>query len=442
MISRVKVVILTALVLSIGVAVWVRYQFVMLYGGGSDYLEWADIYYFGGISRFYVDAALGLAAGRNFPTMAYPPGYPFFLSVIVRAGATTPEAMRVWQIMADSAAVAAAFALTRACGLSPAAALGAAWAYALFPLWAAGSVFLLADSLAPLLCMLVLLAVVHAFDGTPRWWLLAGLVTGMAILVRPDLLTLAAILMLFAAAVPGRSRVPRVAAFVMGTALVLGSWGLRNRLDRGAWVFTSASTGTTLYEGLGDLPNQYGYITDDSVANHLLLDHGIKGGPGTPEGNQFLMREYFRAVKAHPMHVVRAAALRWRGILFSSDHLQPLYFGRLRDWLDLTGVWLSIAAVMVAKRDGRKLLVVGAPVLTALLGIGLMHYEPRYVRYVQLAYLFAGLILLDSGWGSLKDRFSHRARIMMVAAAVSIAAIYSVKQLLDLHRDALTAMRL
>jgi hypothetical protein len=439
---RAQRLIAVSLVVAIGVALWVRYQFMWLYGGGGDYLQWADTHYFGSISRFYVDAAIGLASGRGFPTLAYPPGYPFFLSLFVRAGAATPAAMRLLQIITDSLAVAAVFALMKACGLSATVAAVGAWAYALFPLWAAGAVFLLGESLAPALCVVVLLAVVGATGNGPARWAIAGVVTGAATLVRPDLLTLAVILALYAAVAPGIRRPRQFAAFAIGAALVLGSWGLRNRLVHGDWVFTSSSTGVALYEGLGDLPNPYGYVADDSVANHVLLDHGIRTGAGTPEGNRLLVSEYLRAAEQHPMHIVRAAAHRWRAILFSSDHLQPLYFGRLREWIDLAGLWLSIAAVIVVRRDGRKLLVIGAPVFSALLGIGLTHYEPRYVRYVQLAYLFAGLILFDRAWGLLKDRLSARVRVLMVAAGVSVAAIYSVKQLLDLHRDALAALRL
>ena len=440
MTGRATVLSGAALAAGVAVAMWVRYQYVLLYGGGGDYLGWADTHYFGGISRFYVDSAIGLASGRRFETVAYPPGYPFVLSLFVRAGAATPGAMRLWQIVVDSATVVGIFALMRACGLSAAASVGGAWTYAVFPLWAAGSVFLLADSLGPSLCVLALLAVVWAHAGGLPRWVIAGVVAGLAVLVRPDLLTLTAVLALFAA-VLGPHRGRQVAAFVIGVALVLGLWGLRNRVAHGAWVFTSASTGTTLYEGLGDLPNTYGYVTDDSFANHLLLSHGIAGGPGTPEANRFFTREYLRALQQHPAHVARAVALRWRQILFTSDHLQPLYFGRVREWLDLLGVWLSIAAVVVARREGRMLLVVGAPILSALFGIGLMHYEPRYVRYVQLAYLCAGLILADRAWGSLKDVVSPRIRLTLVTAGAFIAALYSAKQLLDLHRDALAALR-
>src|SRR4029077_3740308 len=142
-----------------------------------------------------------------------------------------------------------------------------------------------------------------------------GAVAGAAMLVRPDLLVLASGLALFAGAV-GNGRARQIALFVLGAMLVLGPWTVRNRLQEGVWVLTSLSTGAALYEGLGDVPNPYGYVSDDSVTNHLLMAHGIYSGAWSPQGNQFLEREYLRAAAAHPAHVLRAIGERWRRILF------------------------------------------------------------------------------------------------------------------------------
>jgi hypothetical protein len=428
---------IVGLALCVVVGCWVRVQFVGLYGGHSrSYLEWADAHYFGSISRLYVDLAERLRDTHRYDTMLYPPGYSVWLAGLMVVGAPTLNALRLAQACVDACVVVVIFWLARALGLSRAAGLVGAGAYALHPLWASGSAFLLAEALSPALVVFTLAALVWADRGRTVYWVLPGVFIGLAVLVRPDLLLIVVPAAVFAL-VPFRPYAARsVATLAVGMALVLGAWGIHNRVAHASWTFTSTGGGTGLLEGLGDRPGPYGYLADDSVANHILMKVGLKWG--TPEASRFLTAEYLRVVRADPVGAARTAAWRWRRILFSSEHLQPLVFGRLREWVDAAGCAVWLAAVVLMRRHRAALLVLAGPLFTALFGIGLVHYEPRYVRYVQLAYLFAALVCIERLW-TWGSRDFPRATAAAVSACAVLGIVYTGVQLRQLRTVAQNA---
>jgi hypothetical protein len=214
------------------VAYWTRWQFIMLYGGHEpSYLAWANAHYFGGLTSFYVSTADALAAGQPYGTIHYPPGYPLFLAVLKRIGVGEIDQIRKVQALLDAAAVVAVYALARDLALDKFWSLAAAVVYAVLPLWAAGSIWPLAESMSvPLLLVILVLLAPATANGTLWRPAVGGVVVGASALVRPDLILLIVPATLWIATGPAaQARPPRgAAALLAGFALVVGSWGLHN----------------------------------------------------------------------------------------------------------------------------------------------------------------------------------------------------------------------
>jgi len=181
-------------------AFWTRLQFISMYGR-SSYLAWSADHYFGALTAFYVTAADGWRRGQPYRELLYPPGYVAFLATTGRLFGTAFDAMRTVQAAFDTSAAVAVYVIGRAVRLSAAWALVPAVAYAVLPLWAASSTFLLAESLAVPLVLWALVLLIVAARARSAWMpAAAGAWSGLIVLVRPDfaLFVLAGALILLA----------------------------------------------------------------------------------------------------------------------------------------------------------------------------------------------------------------------------------------------------
>ena len=410
-------------------AMWTRLQFIELYGGNDPtYLEWARAEYFGGLSEFYLASANNIAAGNGYRDTVYPPGYAIVLAGFEQLGCGTPSCLRIAQAALDSAAIIPLALMAAWSGLGPASVILAACAYALHPLWAAGSTFLLADSLLPALMIVNLAALLWApRGGRLARWIVPGAIAGLSLLVRPDLSLLVILAVAWCLWVCPSPRRWRAASLIVA-ALVVSTfpWGLHNRMTHGVWMFTSSGGGSGLWQGLGTLPNEYGYIVSDSAAAARVRSAGFEFL--SIEGDAYLKREYLRAVREHPGHVARVILDRWYGILTTSERLQPLFFGRLRQWIDVTGALACVAALMIARRNPARMLLIGAPPLYALMSVGIVYFEPRYIRYTHLGYLFAFLTLGTLVADRVRQQ-SPRIAVAIATLAAAVIAIYAVREL-------------
>jgi hypothetical protein len=328
------------------------------------------------------------------------------------------------QAAIDSAAVIPLALLATWSGLTPGGAILMAAAYALHPLWAAGSTFLIADALSPALVVLTLAATVAASrSASAVAWVAPGMLVGLASLVRPDLLLMIGPIALWCVWVaPRPQRLRSAAVLVVTFALTMLPWGLHNRITHGVWLFTSASSGSGLWQGLGTLPNEHGYVVGDSAAAQRARAAGFEFG--TIAGDRYLRQEYLKAAAAHPGHVARVIVARWKQILFSSERLQPLFFGRVRQVLDAVGIVLVVLAAVIVRRNRVALLLLALPPLYALFSVGIVYVEPRYVRYVHLAYVFGGVVVLMEAWQRLRlrqPRVAAAAAVLLVALGVLYA---------------------
>jgi hypothetical protein len=431
---KVRIPLAIGIAASVVLAYWVRLQFIALYGGSDPtYLEWARQEYFGGLSEFYLAAADQLRNGQPYLHTNYPPGYPLLLAGLQVAGCADPACLREIQAALDSATVPLVALLALWAGAGAAAAMAIAVTYALHPLWAAGSTFLIADALSPLLMVVTMVAAAGASRSRSALsWAGAGLACGVAALVRPDLLLMVGGIAVWCAyVVPRTQLIPAVAALCAAFALTVIPWGLHNRVTHGEWILTSASGGSGLWQGLGTLPNEYGYVVGDSAAAQHVRAAGFEFG--TPEGDRYLRREYWKAATDHPMHVARVIGDRWRQILFTSERLQPLFFGRLRQWLDATGIFLVVLAAVLARQNPVALLLVLLPPLYALSSVGIVYVEPRYVRYVQLGYAFSAVLVASALWRTALAAAPRWALTGAATAAVG-ALLYVLRELAHLAK--------
>jgi hypothetical protein len=219
---------------------------------------------------------------------------------------------------------------------------------------------------------------------------------------------------------------------VMATvfAMFIGGWGLHNKRVHGSWVFGSTSSGAGLWEGLGEIPNNYGYVLGDSETNQTLRARGLEWS--SVEANQYLTRDYLRAWREHPRFVIRVAIARIRHILFESERLQPLFFGRFRQILDGSGLAVLAAAILLKRRDTTAVVLLAVLPLYAVATIGLIHYEPRYVRYVPVAYLF-GVCVVGSRVSSLLEDYLPRLSPILAMVTIAVGCAYVGRELHSLH---------
>lgn len=404
-------------------ALYLRLQAIAVNGGLSDYVPWAFKNYFGGPTSAYLSLADELL-GLRYSSMAYPPGYPALLALFRLVGIDDLNLMRAAQGALDSAGVFLAYFLLRRAGVGAALALCGSVVYATYPLWVVGSTFLLAESLSPVFVLASLsIAVLWAQGERPPWGALAGggFFIGMVALARPDLLLLPAALggwLLWCH--PNRRGALSVAVVLAGFALPIAGWGVYNRVEHGHWMFSTTGGGNALWEGLGEIPNDYGYVLDDVKAAEIARQKGYEWF--SPEADRYFRSDYFRAWREHPEFVLRVLARRWGLLVSESEGWFPQagLYHRLRLAFDLMGLGLVAGAVIVAPRSRVSVLVAALPVAYALASIGMTHWEPRYVRYVHLSYLFSALVLLAAARDRL--RLGSRTAAVLTGSACAVVA--------------------
>jgi hypothetical protein len=193
--------------------------------------------------------------GEIHPTAFRPPLYPLLL-----AGTSPDGTVGRWQVMILHLLMAIASAwimilLARASGLGQASWL-AGLLVTVDPILFYQSTQLMTETLATLLALLLLFALLRSGEGRePRWMLAAGTIAGLAILCRPTFLAFAGLAWLLLAV---RRRWKPMMLFSAAAAVVLVPWIVRNSLVLGKPVLTTTHGGYTLL--LGNNPHFYEHL--------------------------------------------------------------------------------------------------------------------------------------------------------------------------------------
>ncbi len=265
-------------------------------------------------------------AEKVHPTAFRPPLYPLML-----AGTSPDGTVGNWQVIIVHLLMSIASAwimilLARACGAGRACWL-AGLLVTIDPVLLYQSTQLMTETLATLLALLLLLAMVKSDGGSSgRWMLLAGAIAGLAILCRPTFLAFAGLAWLVIAA---RRHWKPLVAFSLASGAVLMPWVIRNAIVLEKPVITTTHGGYTLllgnnplfYEHLRSAP--YGSTWNPNEfdngwrKNHLSDDPGFdfwsaKPAPSKPspprgevDDDRFAYQVAFHSMRAEP------AAFAW-----------------------------------------------------------------------------------------------------------------------------------
>lgn len=399
--TQTRFLIGVALSLIIIVAWWLRYIFLILNGGlDPNQLRWADLYWFGGIMSSYLEGALRIAKWATYAQTQRPPGYSAFLALWQLLGIHNWQHVRFAQIAFDSAACIPAYLIARWAKAGRGLALIAALGYAVLPIWASGSGLLMAEALSPSLMLWFVWLLTRADSNRHVCvWAGVGLLAGAMAMVRFDMLLLVAPAVLWAL-----WRVPRRRILTTGTVLlmffvVIGSWGLHNKEVHGQWMFSGSDGGYTLWAGLGDIPNPYGYYADDARAIALVHSLGMKWN--SVPSDRYFMHQYLRAWRDHPGYVLEVAGYRFRQIVFppvlfgpnTSNTYQADGVGWAQWFLFHFGLYALLLYVILNRRRLHECFLIALPLLYALGSIGLVHWEERYITYAYITYVLATVLL-------------------------------------------------
>ena len=418
-----RVLLWTVLAVIVALGVWMRAEFVTIIGA-ENYISWADNNYYGKITRGYLKRADEIREGRAYKSLAYPPGYPLLLACLESVGVSGVPGLRLTQGVADAFAAAGVYVLCMWAGAGLAASLAAGLAYAVYQTLAAASTFVLAEALSPGLFILVLLALVWtARSGESKGGFRSGLAIGLATMVRPDFVLLVFWAVLWFVWSVDRKRLGAVLAlFAVGLAVTIGSWGAYNRIVNGAWVFTSTSGGAGLWEGLGEVPNKYGYVLSDKKTGEILSAKGLSWH--SLPADRYLKRQYLDAWKKRPRFVLRTIVHRWKAILTQVDAWGSVRWKLLQRDVVKYGPYLCLLVLVFLRRNKFALLVGVFPVLYALLSIGFVHFEARYVRYINISYIISAALLVGAVVSALKRRWKTGGAIAsgLILAAGTVGA--------------------
>jgi 4-amino-4-deoxy-L-arabinose transferase-like glycosyltransferase len=341
------------------------------------------------------------------PASSYAPGLPLFVAGLYElSGGVHPTFALVVLALFGAGAIPLTFLLGRRMAGPLAGLIGAA-AFAIYPALLDYQGLLLTEPLAAFLLSAALVVFLHAADRPSPWrWLGSGALLAALSLVRPEYLALAFFLplaWLVREGLRGNVRRPAVLAGVslLGTALVLAPWAIRNAivLDRAVPVSTGGGKalfiGTYLDAG-GDGPRLRELLLSERPA---LRERLSRDGP-VNDPNRFVLERVLGQVAAERYPGLETdAALGRMGRKNLGDDVtrEPIAFAGLL--VDKAYETWTDAPRAVMEREPWRALQLGVIVL-ALLGLAILAVRRRFeaaILGLVLAYMTAvGALLIAS----------------------------------------------
>ena len=346
------------------------------------------------------------------------PGYPILLSGLFLLGGDEPPMLwgRALSALLGTAAVGGVASLARLLFDERAALIAAAIA-AVYPEAIAASVFVLSEApFTPLMIWQLVAwtkawrtagvspAQLHKAGETPavRWAALAGLLAGLATLMRPSWLLFVPFAAAIGMAMGPRRREHAVICGVMLAAMcmTLLPWWIRNYAVAGRFVPTTLQVGASLYDGLG--PQATGASDMRFVPAFVGEQKAADAAAGANTSNTFedrldrRMRDASLAWAANnPSRVLQLAGIKFLRMWNPLPNAAEFGSGTLRLMLALTYIpVIALAAIGVwkyARRDWPYLLCLLPAVYFTCLHVIFV----SSIRYRQPAML--ALIVLASG---------------------------------------------
>jgi 4-amino-4-deoxy-L-arabinose transferase-like glycosyltransferase len=385
-----------AAIVALGLAL--RVALVLLAAGPSQ-LVTSD-------GQTYLRLARNLRAGyldtgsRLFDAgLLYPPGYPLFAAAALGIAQDSVRGLALAQVGIAGATLVMLFLLGRRLLGDEPTALFAALLLALDPASALYCVVSQPEALFTGLVVASALAWSRALQSPPGWAIVAGLLLGIAMWVRPIGLFLPVPVAATALLLGRRGERLRLVAFLLAPpAVFAATWIARNQAVTGSAFFAGIEGNNGLYyRAAGALAVSEGIPIE--VAKSRLLDEETRRGfPELPAGERIrqqvaLMRE---VLVAHPWGAARAALQGWLR-LFAGTGLSV--FSALRGDPDPEGV------------SGNKQLAgvaLALPNAALLLGtlLALVHWrQPEQKALLTLSAAFVLYFLAASSFLEANTRF-------------------------------------
>lgn len=209
-------------------------------------LMWSD-------GRYYESMGWSLASSGTYGMETlYPPAYPTLIGAVYAVFGRSLLAVRVVDALVSTGTVAGAGAAGIAL-LNPAAGLLAAGFAAIHPVFVVMPVTHYVENLLAFLSVLAFWSFARALrTPTAGRWLAAGLAFGVFMLCKPSVMAFLPGLAAAAVAALARRRVAWWAlapVFLLGLALALAPWTVRNHGVHGAWYVVATGGGPALWRG-------------------------------------------------------------------------------------------------------------------------------------------------------------------------------------------------
>lgn len=341
------------------------------------------------------------------PASSYAPGLPLFVAGLYElSGGTHLTFTLVVLALLGAGAIPMTYLLGRRMA-GPVAGLTGAAALAIYPALLQYQGLLLTEPLATFLLSAALVAFLYAADDPSRWrWLGVGALLGALSLVRPEYLAVAVLLplaWLVREGVRGRLRRSLALAGVslLGTALLLAPWTIRNAIVLDRAVPVSTGGGKALFIGTyldaeGDGPMLRELLLSKRPA---LREQLSRDGP-VDDPNRFVLERVLNRVAAERYPVLETdAALGRMGRKNLEDDVtqEPIAFAGLL--VDKAYETWTDAPRAVMEREPWRALQLGIIIL-ALLGLVALAVRRRFeaaILGLVLAYMTAvGALLIAS----------------------------------------------
>jgi hypothetical protein len=179
-------------------------------------------------------------------------------------------------------------------------------------------------------------------------------------------------------------------------------WTIRNENEFHRFIPTRIGIGQNLWEGLGEVHNDFGAVLDDGLTAQQVARVRPDLHYGTPAYDAYLEDQATSAIADHPDHFARVVARRafittigLRNLAMPFGIVEPILFV------------LAVAAAIWTRRRFAESHVLLASVIAATIAPYLvLHVEPRYVLPASFVYL----IWLAVGIDLLAERRAARAR--------------------------------
>lgn len=371
----------------------------------------------------YDTVAWNLARGAGFalngasgpyPTAFVPPVLPFITSLLYRVAGHQFFAAILLQC-AIGALVPVLLANFARHTFGPGTARFAGWFAAVNPLMVFFSGYLLTETLFSFALLVALFATTEWIK-TPRRGraLGAGLLWGLAALTRPTALPLPLLVVLWAwyplgLTAGGRERARQCAMLLLGLALVVGPWTLRNGARLGAFVPVTTGGGRSLLD----------------ANNPIVWDDPAQRGGATSVYGLEPYATQFRGMSEHAIDV-RSGAMAREFLMSRQSQWPQMALAKLsRYWRvtsegGRTGAWTAGTSAVAKLRGMVDPLLLWSCVMLplALWGVVTTLRSPRAL-YLSLPLLIVLAFTLGAivYWGSLRLRVPAEPLVTVYAAA-------------------------